>query len=603
MTVLPTPHRRSSSSPVGWLLLPGHVWPLVSVSVVAIYCARTMDFLPGALLTFGLTVGGTFGVLFVTAQLIVGRWLSTLHGLATGALAYSPTNVKAAIAEIASLPARHGRLASLNWLLGLLFVGGTLLVLGHPLTVVVRIGLVSLVVAVPSILLTVSRIRLRGRALVEELAVQLTPPEVLEILPKPRRRVRQQMIVLALIAMALPVFAVVDLALSSSKAAAAHIEQLPTREERRAALSALRLRAVVKVAGFGGALITVVGLLAFTGAAAFVDPLRRIADEATRIAHGEIGSVRVIPCEDEAWSVASAFTLTHARLADVLVQLRRAGLQIGSTTRQIVATSGRYEAGAAEQAVSLKETAATTDDLALSARQVAESASSVADMAQRTLVAAQAGQTSATAFQSSMVRMREDNQAISSSVVKLSKRVQQIGRIVELIHSVADRSDLLALNADLEGTRAGEVGRAFSLVAAEIRRLAENVMESTQEIEGLIDEIREATQAAVASAEMGLATTDNGAVLAESVAESLRTIVEIAGRTSDAVRAISLATLQQQGGTGQFAEAMADILRVTEQALQAIQEVTGAQAELSALAEDLRGVVEGFRVGEGRARS
>ena len=75
-----------------------------------------------------------------------------------------------------------------------------------------------------------------------------------------------------------------------------------------------------------------------------------------------------------------------------------------------------------------------------------------------------------------------------------NKRVQQIGKIVEFINGVADKSDLLALNAELEGTKAGEVGRGFSLVAAEMRRLAENVLESTKEIEGLIEEIREATQ-------------------------------------------------------------------------------------------------------------
>ncbi|MFP2902888.1 methyl-accepting chemotaxis protein, partial [Corallococcus sp. 4LFB] len=68
-----------------------------------------------------------------------------------------------------------------------------------------------------------------------------------------------------------------------------------------------------------------------------------------------------------------------------------------------------------------------------------------------------------------MSRMRQDNQAIGSAVARLNKRVQQIGKIVEFINGVADKSDLLALNAELEGTKAGEVGRGFSLVAAEMR--------------------------------------------------------------------------------------------------------------------------------------
>ena len=88
-------------------------------------------------------------------------------------------------------------------------------------------------------------------------------------------------------------------------------------------------------------------------------------------------------------------------------------------------------------------------------------------------------------------------------MVRLNKRVQQIGKVVEFINEIADKSDLLALNAELEGTKAGEVGRGFSLVAAEMRRLAENVITSTRAIEQLIEEIRDATNAAVMATEAG----------------------------------------------------------------------------------------------------
>ena len=84
--------------------------------------------------------------------------------------------------------------------------------------------------------------------------------------------------------------------------------------------------------------------------------------------------------------------------------------------------------------------------------------------------------------------------------------------------------------------------------------------------------------------------------LAESVSGSLQTIVELAGKTSDAVRAISLATQQQQSGTDQLAEAMADILRVTHQSLTATKEVSRANSDLSGLAKDLKDVVERFNV-------
>jgi methyl-accepting chemotaxis protein len=176
--------------------------------------------------------------------------------------------------------------------------------------------------------------------------------------------------------------------------------------------------------------------------------------------------------------------------------------------------------------------------------------------------------------------------------------VQQIGKIVEFINGVADKSDLLALNAELEGTKAGEVGRGFSLVAAEMRRLAENVLESTKEIEGLIEEVREASRAAVAATDGGVRATDTGTSLAQQVTESLKQIVDLAGQTSDAVRSISLATQQQQTGTDQLADTMADILRITQQSLNATKQVSTANGDLLVLALDLRNVVEQFEIGQ-----
>jgi methyl-accepting chemotaxis protein len=339
-------------------------------------------------------------------------------------------------------------------------------------------------------------------------------------------------------------------------------------------------------------------IVAFGVGTALGEPMARIASQAQAIAQGQVGGHSVIPAEDEIWAVSFTFTRLHVHLAEVLAQLRRAGLQIGSTTEQIVATSGKYEGGAAEQASSLNDTSATTEELARSARQIAENAGAVSELASKTLVAAREGKASAESFSKSVTRMREDNQAITSSVMKLNKRVQQIGKIVTFINGVADKSDLLALNAELEGTKAGDVGRGFSLVAAEMRRLAENILESTKEIELLIEEVRDATREAVTATEAGVTATDRGLRLAVSVSANLEEIAAHAEHSFDAVKAIGLATQQQQLGTDQLAEAMLNILRLTQTTLTASHQVTNANTELSSIAKDLGGVVDRFQVGE-----
>jgi methyl-accepting chemotaxis protein len=120
-------------------------------------------------------------------------------------------------------------------------------------------------------------------------------------------------------------------------------------------------------------------------------------------------------------------------------------------------------------------------------------------------------------------------------------------------------------------------------------------MHSTEEIGRLIQEIRDATNAAVMATEAGLKATDAGAHSADRVLESLRQILGLATQTSEAVRAISLATQQQQTGTSQLADAMADILRVTEQSADATRQMNNATTDLSSLARELNVVVDSFR--------
>ncbi|MFN7135840.1 MAG: methyl-accepting chemotaxis protein, partial [Myxococcales bacterium] len=160
---------------------------------------------------------------------------------------------------------------------------------------------------------------------------------------------------------------------------------------------------------------------------------------------------------------------------------------------------------------------------------------------------------------------------------------------------IADRSDLLALNAALEGSRAGEAGKGFSIVAAEMRRLAENVMESTKEIKTLIQEIREATHAAAGAADASRKATEEGERLGSVAAQAVEGILAGVQETSDAARVINLATQQQRTATEQVVTSMAEIEDVTRQTTQASRQATGAASELTQLAGRLAELIKRFR--------
>jgi methyl-accepting chemotaxis protein len=601
-----TSQRATSSQPFfsRHLIAPVGLANLVGAALVCHYAWLTLHKRLGSAFELFLGLGAVLGIVaMAVGGILLRRRLRVLRGLAYRELTPTPERLAQAVVEAASA-------ADASFVKSLILWLGTTLVLGLAVWVVGGAGFgVGLSVAGLGVLfgpitalLVHCLVTLRARRVILWLGeLGLSHSQLIAAMPR-RAQVRERLILFTAIAVITPAVLSSNLASTLSEHVYAQVLATPA-EAQEQLLRELRTEALTS----GGALCLLMFALALTtaylGGTLVGRPMRQLANEARRIADGDLATPRLIPAEDEAWAVSAAFAMMRAHLADVLSQLQRAGAQISATTEEILATSGRYEAGAAEQASSLDETSATTEELARSARQIAENAGSVAEIAQRTLGAAQNGQGSAEAFLASMSRMRNDNQAIASAVTRLNKRVQQIGKIVEFINGVADKSDLLALNAELEGTKAGEVGRGFSLVAAEMRRLAENVLESTKEIEGLIEEVREASRAAVAATGGGVRATETGTSLAQHVSESLKQIVDLAGQTSDAVRSISLATQQQQTGTDQLADTMADILRITQQSLNATKQVSTANGDLLVLALDLRNVVERFQIGASPPRS
>lgn len=276
-------------------------------------------------------------------------------------------------------------------------------------------------------------------------------------------------------------------------------------------------------------------------------------------------------------------------------EINEAALRLSSSANQVLAASTQHETSSTEQAAAIHETTATMEELKHASAQIAENAGSVARVAEETLGAARAGRGAIGEFIQAMQQIRADGAAVADSIAKLSKRVERIGTVVEVIDEIADRSDLLALNAALEGSRAGEAGKGFSIVAAEMRRLAENVLDSTKEIKNLITEIREATAAAGSAADASKVATESGEKLGAVAAQSVEGILSGVQETSDAARVINLATQQQRTATEQVVASMAEIEDVTRQTTQASKQSTGAAAELTQLAGRLAELIKRFK--------
>jgi methyl-accepting chemotaxis protein len=547
------------------------------------------------LLAVGLAVALQLG--FALAAL---SRLRTFRDLVASAIPPTPANRLRALGELRGFPAFVAVLALIGWGFGSLLLGAGFFALAHATpALAVRLGLVGVFFGPLATVLVSVLLTLRVHEASDQLAEGLAPHEVIAAAPGVDWSIRGRTVAFTVLLAVIPVLLLGEVAWVALERAPALLAAAPP-ETRLQLADSLVTALTWRLAGLGLLAVVFAVVAASWAGQAIAGPMQRLAAEARRVASGQLDTPRVIAADGEVWRVTGVFAQLQERLSGLVYKVLEAGAQVQLTTDALQGSSARTDASAAQQAAALNQTSATTEELARSARQISASANAVEELAQRTLAAANEGHDDAAAFQAAVDRMKQDNRSIAAAVDRLQRRVQQIGRIVELINAVADRSDLLALSAELEGTRAGEVGRGFSLVGAEMRRLAENVLESTAEVEELIAEIRDATVRTAQATERGGALTEKGTALADDVTASLLQVADLAQQTAEQVRTITLSTQQQQSGTDQLAEAMTEILAGTQIELANTHQLTQVNARLVELSSSLQQAVGRFTSGTGR---
>jgi methyl-accepting chemotaxis protein len=584
---------------LGWLLTPTIVGNSLAVAVAAPWAASVEALGASSLQVFLLlTVGLTVALQLGLSGAALTR-LRSFRGLVSGRLPTTPAHRLAALGELRRIPARMALLSMIGWLGGAALLGlGMVALADAPWAIAGRLVLIGALFGPLGTVLVSLLLTTRAHEAADRLSEGLAPHEVIAAAPGVDWSVRGRTVGFTVLLTVIPVLILADVARVALANAPSELA-LVSPDHRQAVADALFSALAWRMALLGLLSIAFGVISAAAAGQTIAGPMQRLADEARRVAAGDLDTPRVIAADGEVWRVTSVFGQLHERLATLVGKVLDAGAHVHTATDSLQRTSSRSESTAAEQAAALNETSATTEELARSARQIAGSAGSVLELARSTLEAAQQGQSDAAAFQAAVDRMKQDNRSIAGAVDRLQRRVQQIGRIVELINAVADRSDLLALSAELEGTRAGDVGRGFSLVGAEMRRLAENVLESTAEVEELISEIRDATVRTAEATEKGSHLTERGTSLAGDVTSSLLRVAELALETSNQVRTITLATQQQQSGTDQLAEAMGDILTGTQAELATTQRLAEVNQRLLGLSSSLQVVVGRFSGAKG----
>jgi methyl-accepting chemotaxis protein len=273
---------------------------------------------------------------------------------------------------------------------------------------------------------------------------------------------------------------------------------------------------------------------------------------------------------------------------------------LASTASEILATTTEQASGATESMTAVTQTAATVDEVVQTAEQAAERARAVATSAQR---AAEIGRQGRDAVEQSAVAMeqvRTQVGTIGDSIVRLSEQAQAIGEIITTVTDLAEQTNLLALNAAIEAARAGEQGRGFSVVAGEVRNLAEQSKAATVRVRQILGEIQRATSHAVVVAEQGNQSVENGVQQMKAADQTIRTLADAAAGASQAAAQISASAGQQSTGMTQIKQAVASIQQAAQQNLAATRQAEAAARELNRMGRQLIDLVGGNAANGGR---
>jgi PAS domain S-box-containing protein len=267
---------------------------------------------------------------------------------------------------------------------------------------------------------------------------------------------------------------------------------------------------------------------------------------------------------------------------------------VASASAEILAGTTQQASGAQQQAAAVSQTVATVDEVTQTSEQAAQRARAVADASQRSVEVTRVGRKAVDEAVSVMGTVKEQVEALAENVLALAEQAQQIGEIIATVNEIAEQTNLLALNAAIEAARAGEHGRGFSVVASEVKVLAEQSKRATAQVRQILGDIQKATNSAVIAAEEGTKSVGNAITVVNQGGDTIRSLADTISEAAQTASQISASAGQQAAGMAQIHQAMKNINQVTTQNLASVRQAERAAQDLNALGTTLKELVAGY---------
>lgn len=322
-----------------------------------------------------------------------------------------------------------------------------------------------------------------------------------------------------------------------------------------------------------------------------------VLDVVSIAAQGDLtADMMIFSSNDSISQVAAGVKTMLENLNNLVKQVQISGIQVTSSATQISANAKEHEATVAEQAASTNQIMSTITEISATGKELLKTMQEVKKVAQNTSDSATDGHNSLVSMENTMSKMQSATDTISSKLAVLSEKADNINTVVTTINRVADQTNLLSLNAAIEAEKAGEYGRGFSVVATEIRRLADQTAVATWDIEQMVKEMLSAVSAGVMSMDKFSEEVSRGVSDVATVGAQLTHIIEQVQALLPRFETVNEGTRLQAEGADQIKESMIQLNEMAQQTAETLKQSGRSVEQLKDAARGLQEGVSTFKV-------
>jgi methyl-accepting chemotaxis protein len=345
-----------------------------------------------------------------------------------------------------------------------------------------------------------------------------------------------------------------------------------------------------------GLAVAVAAVAAWLAGGWIARPLERLRDAAAAIAAGDLTRTLDVRGAGEVADLSASFAAMTEGLQSTVAELRAATEKLDRNAADILANVSRQAAMATEQVAAVTETSTTAAEIAQTSKQATTHADSVIEMTQRSDGLSHEGLHTVEEAVKASSALGEQVNRIAATMSDLSERTLQLGEIISSVKDLAEQSNLLALNASIEASKAGEHGRGFAVVAMEMRNLAEQSKQAAVQVRAILSEIQKGAKDAAAATEEGAKRAAAAMALSRSAGEAIEGLQMVIQESATAARQIADNTRQQTIGIEQMVTAISQLSTAINDSASGTMAIEAGTASLSTVARQLSEAIRRYRV-------